>query len=62
MMLALKAIQGQGMFWYLASPDMNPCDFFLWGLMNELVYKQAGQHGGAHAKDHAGVPLHLRGD
>ena len=36
-MLALKA--RQGMFWAPASPDMNPCDFFLWGHMKELVYR-----------------------
>ena len=36
-MLALKA--RQGMFWAPSSPDMNPCDFFLWGYMKEQVYK-----------------------
>ena len=36
-MLALKA--RQGMFWSPASPDMNPCDFCLWGLMKASVYK-----------------------
>ena len=35
--LALKARQGY--FWSLASPDMNPCDFFLWGVMKDKVYK-----------------------
>ena len=35
-MLALKA--RQGMFWSPASPDMNPCDFYLWGLIKALVY------------------------
>ena len=36
-MLALKARQGY--FWSPASPDMNPCDFFLWGVMKDKVYK-----------------------
>ena len=35
-MLALKA--RQGFFWSPASPDMNPCDFFLWGFMKDHVY------------------------
>ena len=35
-MLALKA--RQGMFWSPESPDMNPCDFYLWGLIKALVY------------------------
>ena len=36
-MLALKA--RQGMFWAPSSPDLNICDFFLWGYMKEQVYK-----------------------
>ena len=36
-MLALKARRGES--WALSSPDLNPCDFFLWGYMKELVYK-----------------------
>jgi hypothetical protein len=24
--------------WPARSPDLNPCDFFLWGYMKELVY------------------------
>ena len=30
----------QGFFcWSPASPDMNPCDFFLWGVMKDKVYR-----------------------
>ena len=36
-MLALKAIRDES--WAPSSPDLNPCDFFLWGYMKELVYK-----------------------
>ena len=36
-MLALKA--RQGFFWAPSSTDMKPCDFYLWGDMNEQVYK-----------------------
>ena len=35
-MLALKARRGES--WLPSSPDMNPCDFFLWGYLKELVY------------------------
>jgi hypothetical protein len=27
-----------GITWPLRSPDFNPCDFFLWGFMEEQVY------------------------
>ena len=36
-MLALKSIQGKS--WAPSSPDMNPCDFWLWGDLKEKVYK-----------------------
>ena len=36
-MLALKARQGY--FWSPSSPDMNPCDFFLWGVLKDKVYQ-----------------------
>ena len=36
-MLALKARRGES--WAPSSPDLNPCDFFLWGYMKELVFK-----------------------
>ena len=29
----------RGESWEPSSPDLNPCDFFLWGYMKELVYK-----------------------
>ena len=29
----------RGESWAPSSPDLNPCDFFLWGYMKELVYK-----------------------
>ena len=28
-----------GIDWPARSPDLNPCDFFPWGYMKELVYK-----------------------
>ena len=40
-MLALKARQGHP--WAPASPDMNPCDFWLWGDLKEKVYKPLPQ-------------------
>ena len=40
-MLALTARQGQP--WAPASPDMNPCDFWLWGDLKEKVYKTLPQ-------------------
>ena len=36
-MLALKA--RQGFFWAPSSTDIKPCDFNLWGDMNEKFYK-----------------------
>ena len=36
-MLALKARQVY--FWSQASPDINPCDFFLWVVMKDKAYK-----------------------
>ena len=36
-MLALKSPRGQD--WSPQSPDLNPCDFFLWGHLKERVYK-----------------------
>ena len=35
-MLALKNLRGNS--WAPYSPDCNPCDFFLWGLLKERVY------------------------
>ena len=29
----------QGHFWAPSSPDMNPLDFFLWGVLKDKVYK-----------------------
>ena len=36
-MLALKS--RQGVDWSPHSPDLNPCDFWLWGYLKSLVYK-----------------------
>ena len=36
-MLAIKSIRGD--MWAPYSPDMNPCDFFLWGFLKEKVYQ-----------------------
>ena len=36
-MLALKARQRDS--WAPTSPDINPCDFLLWGYLEEKVYK-----------------------
>ena len=36
-MLALKSIQGDE--WAPHSPDLNPCDFFLWGYLKSKAYK-----------------------
>ena len=36
-MLALKS--RQGVDWAPHSPDLNPCDFWLWGYLKSLVYK-----------------------
>lgn len=30
---------GVGLEWAAYSPDMNPCDFFLWGYLKSKVYK-----------------------
>ena len=27
--------------WPLYSPDLNPCDFFLWGHLKERVYRES---------------------
>ena len=29
-----------GKLWLLHSPDINPCDFFLWGFMKEKVFQR----------------------
>ena len=36
-MLAIRARRGDS--WAPSSPDMNPCDSFLWGYLKEAVYK-----------------------
>ena len=36
-MLAIRARRGDS--WAPSSPDMNPCDSFLWGYLKEVVYK-----------------------
>ena len=41
-MLALKSPRGQD--WSPQSPDLNPCDFFLWGHLKERVYKPMPQN------------------
>ena len=33
--------KGSGLDWPPYSPDMNPCDFFLWGYLKEQVYRSA---------------------
>lgn len=30
---------GGGMDWPLYSPDLNPCDFFLWGYLKDRIYR-----------------------
>lgn len=30
---------GYGLTWPAYSPDLNPCDFFLWGYLKDRVYK-----------------------
>ncbi len=30
---------GYGLTWPSYSPDMNPCDFFLWGYLKDRVYR-----------------------
>lgn len=30
---------GYGLTWPAYSPDMNPCDFFLWGYLKDRVYE-----------------------
>ena len=30
---------GEGIEWPPYSPDLNPCDFFLWGCIKDKVYK-----------------------
>ena len=30
-----------GLKWPPTSPDLNPCDFFLWGFLKQEVFKQA---------------------
>lgn len=36
-MLAIRSVRGDQ--WAPSSPDMNPCDYFLWGYLKEKVYK-----------------------
>ena len=36
-MLALKSVQGDE--WSPHSPDLNPCDFFLWGYLKSKAHK-----------------------
>ena len=26
--------------WYPRSPDLSPCDFFLWGYLKDIVYRE----------------------
>ena len=32
---------GRGIEWPPYSPDLNPCDFFLWGFLKDRVYREA---------------------
>jgi hypothetical protein len=34
---------GEGIDWPPYSPDLNPCDFFLWGYLKDKVYTQNPQ-------------------
>ncbi|GBM92383.1 hypothetical protein AVEN_213222-1 [Araneus ventricosus] len=34
------AYQYPNSYWPPYSPDLNPCDFFLWGHMKDLEYKK----------------------
>ncbi len=36
-------IMGEGIDWPPYSPDLNPCDFFLWGYLKDKVYAQNPQ-------------------
>ena len=49
--------------WLARSPDLTPCDFFLWGWAKEEVYKNAPNHmGELEANIHQvipNVPLHF---
>jgi hypothetical protein len=39
-MLALREVFGDQVIdqWSLRSPDLNPCDFCLWGMLKDKVY------------------------
>lgn len=41
--LDTKKFTGNGIEWPAYSPDLNPCDFFLWGYLKDNVYKQSPQ-------------------
>ncbi|XP_053203876.1 uncharacterized protein LOC128388492 [Panonychus citri] len=38
--LGYPAFQGGGIEWPPYSPDLNPCDFFLWGYLKDRVYQR----------------------
>ena len=38
--LRYKSRYGGGIDWPPYSPDINPCDFFLWGYLKEKVYQR----------------------
>lgn len=33
--------KGKGIEWPPYSPDLNPCDFFLWGFIKDIVYRKS---------------------
>lgn len=39
--LDYEARYGSGMDWPPYSPDLNPCDYFLWGCLKDKVYRNA---------------------
>ena len=38
--LGYPGFKGGGIEWPPYSPDLNPCDFFLWGFLKDRVYKR----------------------
>ena len=39
--LGYESKYGSGIDWPPYSPDLNPCDFFLWGYLKDKVYRQS---------------------
>jgi hypothetical protein len=46
-------IMGEGIDWPTYSPDLNPCDFFLWGYLKDKVYAQKPPNSGTTRKHHS---------